>query len=161
MTAISPNFALGAGISAERAWDSGPSIAFSAAAFFPPTATTPSVGSSDFRAYLGRLAACWWFGAGLGDGHIFLSPCAGMEGGPLVASGSIASPQTATRVWLAPVLDARILARVTRGVWLSAGGSAFFPLVRDTFVFSSPNVLIHHVPVAGAGAELGVAGAFW
>jgi hypothetical protein len=161
MTAISPSLALGAGISIERAWDSGPSIAFSAAAFFPPTATTPSVGSADFRAYLGRLAACWWFGAGLGDGRIFLSPCAGMEGGPLVASGSVASPRTATRVWVAPLLDARMLARVTRGVWLSAGGSAFFPLVRDTFVFNRPNALIYSTPVAGAGAELGVAGAFW
>jgi hypothetical protein len=165
MTAISPNLALGAGISAERAWSSGPSIAFSAAAFFPPNANESvaeqSVGSAEFRAYLGRLAGCWWFGAGLGDGRIFLSPCAGMEGGTVVASGSIASPQTATRVWLAPLVDARVLAGLTRGVWLSAGGSAFFPLVRDTFVFTSPNVTIHRVPLAGAGAELGLAAAFW
>jgi hypothetical protein len=83
-----------------------------------------------------------------------------MEGGALVASGSIASPRKATRAWIAPLLDARVMVGITRGLWLSAGGSVFFPLVRDTFVFKRPDVVIHNTPVAGASAEVGVAAAF-
>jgi hypothetical protein len=162
ITGVAPELSWGVGVSAERAWGSGKaaaSVAFSAAAFAPANATVPA-GSANFRAYLGRLAACW-LGVGLGTARVHFSPCAGLEGGAIVATGSIASPLTVTRPWLAPQMCARVVAGVTRGVWLSAGGSVFIPLVRDTFAFKNPDVTIYRAPAIGAGAELEVAGAFW
>jgi hypothetical protein len=162
MTGLAPELSWGVGVSAERAWGSGKaaaSVAFSAAAFAPANASVPA-GSANFRGYLGRLAACW-LGAGLDADRVHFSPCAGLEGGAIVATGSIASPLTVTRPWLAPQMGARVVVGVTRGVWLSAGGSVFIPLVRDTFVFKNPDVTIYRAPAIGAGAELEVAGAFW
>ncbi|MEA2699744.1 MAG: hypothetical protein QOI66_4015 [Myxococcales bacterium] len=171
MTGLGERPALGFGAFVERVWEKPDAIAMTSLIFSletaaPPTITLPQ-GSADLRVYLGRLEGCW-FGGIVAARAVFLSPCAGMEGGLLHGSGSVGQgngsinqPQTATRPWLAPVVSARGAARLTRGVWVSFGGAAFAPLVRDTFVFNDPRATIHRSPAVGGLLQLGLAGAFW
>ncbi|HXI55517.1 MAG TPA: hypothetical protein VNO55_05635 [Polyangia bacterium] len=172
MTGLGERPALGFGAFVERVWGQKPdaiamtSLIVSVETAAPPTITLPQ-GSADLRVYLGRLEGCW-FGGIIAARAVFLSPCAGMEGGLLHGSGgvgqdqgSINQPQTATRPWLAPVVSVRGAVRLTRGVWFSFGGAAFAPLVRDTFVFNDPRATIHRSPAVGGLLELGLAGALW
>jgi hypothetical protein len=172
MTGLGDRPALGFGAFVERVWGEKPgaaamtSLIFSVETAAPPTITL-SQGSANLRVYLGRLESCW-FGGIVAARVVFLSPCAGLEGGLLHGSGSVGpgnasinQPQTATRPWLAPVVSARGAVRLTRGVWFSFGGAAFAPLVRDTFVFNDPRATIHRSPALGGLLQLGLAGAFW
>ncbi len=162
MSALGAGPALGFAAFAERAWPGesgrGVSLAIAAATASPATMTVAS-GSADLRAYLARVDACWLGGLHAAPAFL-LSPCAGVEGGVVQGSGSIARPSTATRPWIAPALSARAALGLTRRVWVSFAGYAFAPLVRDTFVFDDPRATIHRTPVLGGGLEVGLAAAF-
>jgi hypothetical protein len=163
MSALGAGPALGFTAFAERAWPAdsgrGVSVAVSAATASPATMTVAS-GSADLRAYLARVDACW-LGGLVAAPAFLLSPCAGVEGGAVQGSGSIARPSTAMRPWIAPAVSARGALALTRRVWVSFAGYAFAPLVRDTFVFDDPRATIHRTPVLGGGLEVGLAAAFW
>jgi hypothetical protein len=167
MSALGPNVSFGVDVSAERVVRLGAraaSLSLSLGVFAPQTAST-TTGQAEFRAYLAGLEGCWFGAIELG-GSLSLSPCAGVKGGLVEASGELAQHPSAnvTRGWIAPQASARVYGRLTRHLWLAAGATAFFPLVRDDFVFQVPrsaDVQIYRVPVAGGAGDVGVAGAFW
>jgi hypothetical protein len=167
MSALGPNVSFGVDAFAERVfrWGAGAaSLAASAGAFAPQTASV-AAGQAKFRAFLAGLEGCW-FGGFVASTRLSLSPCVGVKGGILEASGELAQRPSgsAARAWIAPDASAQVYAPLTRNVWLAAGAAIFFPLVRDDFVFQiprSPDVGIYRVPAAGGAGSVGLAGAFW
>lgn len=115
---------------------------------------TSRAGDATFGLSVAELRACPWL---WGAGPVELGPCAVVEGGVLVGSGSnTQQPAREVGAWVAPglLLDGRL--ELGRFV-LAAGAGLAAPLVRDRFYFeiedSSP-LIVHQAPRLDYRAEV-------
>lgn len=102
-----------------------------------------------------RIEACGW-PLGLGT-SLALWPCAGLEGGALVARGGrIAHPGSAAGVWAAVRGLGLLRWSVSPRLALEAAGGLSLHLTRHTFVFEEPERVAARPALLGAVAAVGV-----
>lgn len=157
---VTPLALLGGGPFIELRADGGPGVSLRGAVELAATGVVDvGPGSARFSRGIGRIDACaelvrparW----------LALAPCVGAEGGFLRGVGlvgeAIAEAKQATVPWASLGLLARATASLGARVRVDLQGGPQFPLVRRSFVFESPAILIHEVPAitwtlrAGAG----------
>jgi hypothetical protein len=120
-------------------------------------ATSIDERNASFRLLAGRLSLCP-FAIDLAP-QFELTPCAGIDIGPLhgegQASAALPNTRSATIFWGAAHAALRLRWRMARAFTFELGGELGFPLVRHDFVFELPHQMVGQVPVVGAGIALG------
>jgi hypothetical protein len=118
-------------------------------------------GGARFSLALARLDGC---PTSFSFGPATLAPCVAFEGGELIAQGlaqgSIYSAAIVPELWFAAAVLARLRVRLGDRFLVDLDGGPTFPLVRDSFVFDDPTVLIHQVGPVAATMDLSVAFCF-
>jgi hypothetical protein len=159
MSGVAPDAVLGAGGYVELESSRGLAPSARLAAFGAANGAFAGR-SASFLIVAGRLDGC---PVRLGSRTLSVRPCLAASLGLIRAEGiSVADATVADRVWL----DLSALARLRWApgagrVFLEIDGGLAIPLLRSTFVFESPTVVVHQVPPAGAVASAGAGVRFW
>jgi hypothetical protein len=162
--AVAPRALFGGGPFVELRVDSRLGTSFRLAAELATTGTVElGPGSALFTRGVGRLDSCPAFFRP--TRWLALAPCLGAEGGFLYGTGlpgkAISVVKQATVPWasLGPLLRAAVDAGDV--VRLDLQGGPQFSLVRRSFIFETPEFLIHEVPVVIWTLRFGIGVSFW
>jgi hypothetical protein len=162
--AVAPRALFGGGPFVELRVASGLGTSFRLAAEVASTGTVElGPGGALFTLGIGRLDSCPAFLRP--TRWLALAPCLGAEGGILRGQGVpgrvISEVKQATVPWasLGPLL--RVAADAGDVVRLDVQGGPQFSLVRRSFVFDTPEVLIHEVPAVIWTLRLGIGVSFF
>ncbi|MFO0589500.1 MAG: hypothetical protein U0441_18325 [Polyangiaceae bacterium] len=117
-----------------------------------PRADTPA-GSADFMWFAGRLDVALF---GLVGSFYALRPTVAVTAGAVLGHGAnVASPRTKIQAWVDVEAGARASVRLWPSFSLELAGGVLVPITRPTWVFESPDAVIHATPPVGAYVTLG------
>jgi hypothetical protein len=134
-------------------WDTRVALAYAA-----PTSADVPLGRAQFGLVFARADECPW--TARWAGQFAVSPCVSFEAGRLHAEGIagpvIVAPNQATVGWMAPGLGTRLDWNLGDVWFAEAGIGAFFPLIRESFVFAMPGGLTEAHKASPVVGEAGV-----
>ena len=164
-TWLGPAPTLGVGLFGEIGAYAGASARFTllatSASTLVPLEETSRYRRGDFRALVARVEGCP-VAALLGAGFRVV-PCLAVGIGALEGAGqqqTVSPARSKTIFWADAVASLRLDWTVADSLVFFAEGELGVPLVRHLFVFDGPRDDVWSVPVAGAGASLGMAWRF-
>ena len=117
-----------------------------------PRANTPA-GTADFTWFAGRLDVAV---LGLFGSFYALRPTVAVMAGAVLGSGAnVATPHTKIQSWVDFEAGARASVTLWPSFGIELGGGVLVPITRPTWVFESPDAVIHATPPVGGYVTLG------
>jgi hypothetical protein len=150
-----------AGLAVDAWWR--PTVRLSAAFSQSPTVVPgdrADTGAATFTLIAGRAALCPL--EFRGGESLVVRPCANLEigrlegSGSVIDNGSITTPRTGHALRLATGQSLLTRACLSGRVWLEMEAGATEPLVRQSFVFSHPDVTVRSTPFVEIAIALGL-----